>query len=159
MYVRLGTQSGDSDAICLISDEICLYTMTPDSVVRVFMTVIDAPNHLQLHAALDRWSFLPGHPDALSGEDDDAESSQRPPDPVFWIDRAAFLSTSLVQDTGQATSEVEQGRRRKLKDLVDDDWELFGFITRGGCLIVRALTVRSIQTQGSSRVTQFCLEP
>lgn len=132
------------------SDEICLYTMTPDSVVRVFMTVIDAPNHLQLHAALDRWSFLPGHPDASSGEDDEDESSRRPPDPVFWIDRAAFLSSKLVQETGQDVSEVEQGRRRKLKDLVDDDWELFGFITRGGCLIVRALTVCPLSQSISS---------
>lgn len=143
--------------------------MTPDSVIRIFMPVIDAPTHLQLHASLDRWAFTAGDPEPSSnGDDDDKEgkddqadgatTGNAPPkksdtEPIFWLDRSAFLAgigdltleddvtNEKVAPTATTMSELDEGRRRKLKELVDDDWELFAFISRDGSLIVRALTV------------------
>ncbi|KAF8323322.1 hypothetical protein DL93DRAFT_2050227 [Clavulina sp. PMI_390] len=114
-------------------DEICLYTLTPDSVVRVFMTVIDAPNHLQLHASLDPWAFSSGV-DSLAEVRKDSKSS---PPPIFWLERSHFLC-GVQQING--TSEADESRTRKLQELIDDDWELFGFISKDGSFVVRALT-------------------
>lgn len=118
--------------------------MTPDSVVRVFMPVIDSPNHLQLHAALDRWAFTAGDPEPSSSDDTDADRGSRTksePTPIFWLDRSVFLSGSAHFHETPAASELEESRRRKVKELIEDDWELFAFVSRDGSLIVRALTV------------------
>lgn len=120
--------------------------MTSDSVLRVFMPVIDAPTHLQLHAALDRWAFAGGEIDsspAVAGEKDagSAFSKRRANAPIFWLDRPAMLA-GLPDSENDTVSEREQGRRRKLKEFVDEDWELFAFVSKYDSLTVRALSVR-----------------
>lgn len=124
-------------------DEICLYTMTPDSVVRIFMPVIDAPNHLQLHAAIDWRSFTSATPQGTMEQQ--FSKSKTSPHPVFWLERSTFLPhSSTIEDDvslNASESEVERGRRRRLQDFAEEDWELFGFVTKQGSLVVRALTV------------------
>lgn len=122
--------------------------MTPDSVVRVFVPVIDAPNHLQLHAAIDRRSFTSAVPQDTK-EQHNSISDKTSLCPVFWIERSTLLSpSSHIKDEipePVSESEVETGRRRKLKDFEDEDWELFGFVTKQGSLVVRALTVSELR--------------
>lgn len=118
--------------------------MTSDTVIRIFMPVIDAPTHLQLHASLDRRSFTLGDPELSSNEYGDEANHEllaASTMPIFWLDRATFLSGHLHQHEPHSNPEVEEGRRRKLKEFMDDDWELFAHITKDGSLIVRALTV------------------
>lgn len=125
-------------------DDICLYTMTSDSVIRIFMPVIDAPTHLQLHASLDRRSFTLGDPQSSSDDWDETyhwHKAKPSVPPIFWLDKAPFLSRGLHYDEPPGNPELGESRRRKLKKFVDDDWELFAYIAKNGSLIVRALTV------------------
>jgi hypothetical protein len=117
--------------------------MTSDSVVRIFMPVIDAPTHLQLHASFDRRSFTLGDPQLFSDEwDGEADHKAKPTiTPIFWLDRAAFLSGDMHYDEPPGNLEIEESRRRKLNEFMNDDWELFAYIAKDGSLIVRALTV------------------
>ncbi|KAF9514679.1 hypothetical protein BS47DRAFT_1392270 [Hydnum rufescens UP504] len=119
------------------SEEACLYTTTSDSVLRIFAPVIDAPNRLQLQASLDRWSFLPHNFDSA---DDDLMPSKKPA-PIFALDRDA-LCKSLVPlgVVNSPISALDQGRRRKLEELKEEDWELFAYVANDGSLLVRALT-------------------
>lgn len=119
--------------------------MTPDSVVRIFMPVIDAPNHLQLHATIDWRSFTSSASTDLEEKSSEpGPSVKTPPYPVFWLDRNVFLSSGLLEPELESLeeSEITRGQRRRLKDLAEEDWELFGFVTKHGSLVVRALTVR-----------------
>lgn len=126
-------------------EEACLYTLTTDSVLRVFKPVIDAPNRLQLHASLDRWSFIPDYLQLTEDEDSDQESFQ--PQPIFSLDRDVLCKTlplSHYDEDDAFMSEVDQGRMRKLKELAEEDWELFGYILKDGSLVVRALAVNQL---------------
>lgn len=122
----------------LHSEELCLYTLTRNSVLRIFTPVIDAPSRLQLHGSLDRWAFLSGGVDDDDDDDDDVPSESDTLMPIFPLNRDV-LCKSLPPDN--AGSEVDQGRRRKLQELIEEDWELFAFIAKDGSLIVRVLTV------------------
>jgi len=114
--------------------------MTSDNVTRIFMPVIDAPSHLQLHASVDRWSFQIGDPEPSRDEHDDEADIETP---IFWLDRAAFLSGDVHHHEAHNSPDLEESRRRKLKEFADDDWELFAYITKNGSFVVRALTVRN----------------
>jgi hypothetical protein len=101
--------------------------------------VIDAPNRLQLQASLDRWSFLPHNFDST---DDDSMPSRRPA-PIFALDRDALCKSLVPMGVVDSPiSALDQGRRRKLEELKEEDWELFAYVANDGTLLVRALTVR-----------------
>ena len=109
-------------------------------MLRIFAPVIDAPNRLQLQASLDRWSFLQDNFDL----DDDGDSTKTIP--IFALDRDVLCKAlTPINDDDLTMSELDQGRRRKLEELKQEDWELFAYITNGGSLVVRVLTVRTFR--------------
>lgn len=126
--------------------------MTSNGVVRIFMPVIDAPNRLQLHATIDPWSFsISGNGiDSPSGSASQADLREKgsgsdclQTNAVFWLDRSVLTNCSEARHPSDGVaSDLEEGRKRKLKDLTDDDWELFGFVTHDGSLVIRTLIVR-----------------
>ncbi len=132
-------------------EDNCLYTFTSDSVLRVFTPVIDAPNRLQLQAALDRWCFI----DDNDSDDDDIEKSgQFQSDnhynpgsfafPIFPLDRDVLRQALPPREAQSTSTETESGHSRKLKEFAEEDWELFGFIGRNGAFMVKALTVGAL---------------
>ena len=110
-----------------------LYTVTADSTVRIFMPVLDSPDHLQLHASLDLQSF---------GVSRGLESAPR----ICWLDRdavAAALNKDFERtlDGTPEEAEEEEARRSRLKHIVDEGWDLFALVSSDGTVVVRAVTV------------------
>lgn len=109
-----------------------LYTVTADSTIRIFVPVLDSPDHLQLHASLDLHSF-----EISRG----LGSTPR----ICWLDRDA-IATALnkgferpVEGTPEEVEE-EEARRSRLKHIVDEGWDLFASVSNNGTVVVRAIT-------------------
>lgn len=126
--MRMLTEAG----ITFRTDTI-LYTVTADSTIRIFMPVLDSPDHLQLHASLDLHSF-----EISRG----LGSTPR----ICWLDRDA-IATALnkgferpVEGTPEEVEE-EEARRSRLKHIVDEGWDLFASVSNNGTVVVRAITV------------------
>lgn len=115
---------------------MCLFTFTSNSVLRVFIPVIDAPNRLQLHATMDHYSFV----------SDKCLSDDEPVPPIFWLDRTALPKPPQPNDSD---TPINQGRRLKFEELIHEDWELFAVIDKDGSFTVRALSVRTRPPFGS----------
>lgn len=110
-----------------------LYTVTTDSTVRIFMPVLDSPDHLQLHASLDLHSF---------GISRGLELAPR----ICWLNRdavAAALNKDLERPLEGTPQEIEEeeARRSRLKHIVDEGWDLFALVSGDGTVVVRAITV------------------
>jgi hypothetical protein len=110
-----------------------LYTITIDGTVRVFLPVLDQPNYLQLHGALDAYSSLPlsFHP-----------SSDNTTRPVgFVLDRevvcGAFARILKDCDKNSGDSGV-----RRLQEIQDGGWDLFLHVREDRSLVVGAVAVR-----------------
>lgn len=113
--------------------DIILYTVTGDSTVRIFMPVLDSPDHLQLHASLDLHSF---------GISRGLELAPR----ICWLNReavAAALNKDFERSLEGTPQEIEEeeARRSRLKHIVDEGWDLFALVSSDGTVIVRAITV------------------
>ncbi|KAF8320625.1 RAVE protein 1 C terminal-domain-containing protein [Cantharellus anzutake] len=123
------------------SEERCLYTFTSDSVLRVFAPVIDVPNRLQLQAALDRWCFTDddGYGYGDTEEQSLSQSGTRDVPFIFPLDRDVLCRVLPPMGAEPMVAEEEKGGLRKLKELAEDDWELFGFVSLDGTLTVKAL--------------------
>ncbi|KAF8593308.1 hypothetical protein BDV93DRAFT_612287 [Ceratobasidium sp. AG-I] len=122
---RGSTSSNRTDTI--------LYTVTADSTVRIFMPVLDSPDHLQLHASLDLHSF---------GISRGLQSASR----ICWLDRdavAAALNKGFDRPLDGTPEEVEEeeARRSRLKHIVDEGWDLFALVSSDGTVVVRAITI------------------
>ena len=93
------------------------------------MPVLDAPNLLQLHASVDRYQFLS---DPLSSEEGSA---------IFWLDRGILLATfSQILDHHQHKDSQPEHLSR-LKDILDQGWDLFGRVLSDGTFAIRAVAV------------------
>lgn len=124
LNISLSPQTGRNDLILL--------TQTPDGTARIFLTVLDAPNLLQLHATVDPYSFL-----SKSTADPSGSS-------VHWLDRTSlqrsFDKTRLEADRN-VDDEIAQRRRPLAEQLISEGWDLFVRSLPGGSLVVRALAV------------------
>ncbi|KAG9100994.1 regulator of (H+)-ATPase in vacuolar membrane [Ceratobasidium sp. 370] len=112
--------------------DVVLYTITVDSTVRIFMPVLDSPDHLQLHASIDLYAF---------GVPRNVGISSR----ICWLDRdavAAALNKNFekVLEGTPEDQEEESAQRNRLKAIVDEGWDLFAVVTGDGTVIVRAVT-------------------
>lgn len=113
------------------SDDLVLYTVTIDATIRIFLPVLDSPQHLQLHASLDLYSavpshVLPGHPDAMLSM-------------AFWLDReivGAVFSHLLAQGPNDHTAS-----RRQVEEIKDESWDFFIRILWDGSAILTAIDV------------------
>ncbi|CAE6416915.1 unnamed protein product [Rhizoctonia solani] len=109
--------------------DIILYTITADHTVRIYMPVLDSPEHLQLHASLDLHSF------GVSGI----------VSKICLLDREAVMDSlhkamdRHIEGLPQQVEE-ESARRDRLKCIVDEGWDLFAVVTQDGAVTVRAIT-------------------
>ena len=103
--------------------------MTSDATLRIFFPVLDAPDYLQLHASLDLYSSLPfsvvDQPDSTSS--------------VFWLDRKTVeqVVTSILSDATQ----VDEARKKLMKEIKDDGWDLFLRVLGDGSIVITAVAV------------------
>ena len=120
----------DSQLLFHSADSI-LYTVTKDSVLRIFLPVLDSPQLLQLHASLDLFSSLP-----FSIASDYLESSCSS---VFWIDREVLADT--LNHSLKTLSAEEDGRSKRLAEIKEEGWDMFLRILGDGSLVVTAIAV------------------
>jgi len=119
----------DSQLLFLSADSI-LYTVTKDSVLRIFLPVLDSPQLLQLHASLDLFSSLP-----FSTASDYLESCSS----VFWMDREVLANT--LNHSLKTLSAEEDGRSKRLAEIKEEGWDMFLRILGDGSLVVTAIAV------------------
>jgi hypothetical protein len=93
--------------------------------------VLDAPEYLQLHAAIDLFSSLPFP--SLSQVNSPASS-------VFWLDRTIVekVIIKLLADRNQA----DDARNRRIREVKEEGWDLFLRILADGSVLVTAVAVR-----------------
>lgn len=93
--------------------------------------MLDAPEHLQLHAALDLFSSLPY---SVVSQVNSLASS------VFWVDRSTVekVIIKLLEDRNQA----DDARYRRIREVKTEGWDLFLRILADGSVVVTAVAVR-----------------
>jgi hypothetical protein len=116
-------------------DDLMLYTITTDGTIRVFCPVLDQPNYLQLHGALDAYSSLPlsFHPSSSKGLS---------PSAGFVLDREVMCVafTKVLEDCDKTND--DSGIHR-LRGVLDEGWDLFLHVHEDRSLVVGAIAVRA----------------
>ena len=120
-----------------------LYSVTSDSTLRVFHPVLDAPQRLQLHAALDPSSFLPS-----------SLTTQLLGSYIFPLDRQVLLQSIAdisqkvkpnvnIDGNAEKTFSNEEGDQlRKLEEIKNEEWDLFLRVLKDGSIVIRGIAVR-----------------
>ena len=116
------------------SDDLILYTITTDSTLRVFLPVLDSPQRLQLHGSIDLSSSI-SH--SIISSQRQYQTSQ-----IFHLDRSA-LDQYLQKSISPEKLEQEDASARRLRDIKDEEWDLFLRVLGDGNVILTALTVSS----------------
>ncbi|KAI0830734.1 WD repeat-containing protein [Trametes gibbosa] len=124
-------------------DDPILYTITTDATLRIFLPVLDAPQYLQLHSALDTFSSLP-----FSVASRENNSS------VFRLDREV-MNAALKSVLAQAQTSDEDGRRRRIREITEEGWDVFLRVLGDGSLVVQA--VANIDRRPPTLLKQFTL--
>ncbi len=101
------------------------------------MPVLDRPMHLQLHASLDIFSCVPFS--ELSNPSDSA---------IFWLDRETISQT--LNHILTKTPPEDDARSRRIKDCLEQGWDLFLRTLEDGSIVVTAVAVSS-QDRSSPR--------
>ncbi|KAI0778601.1 WD repeat-containing protein [Trametes elegans] len=124
-------------------DDPILYTITADATLRIFLPVLDAPQYLQLHSALDTFSSLPF-----------SVASQENKSSVFRLDREV-LNVALKSVLEQAQSAEDDARRRRIREITEEGWDIFLRVLGDGSLVVQA--VANIDRRPPTLLKQFTL--
>jgi hypothetical protein len=131
-------------------DDLVLYTITSDSVLRIFMPVLDSLKYLQLHGAID----VPFIPSKSKGKQKHnpppGGSSGTSTTSIFWLDRKVVDDAlgKILEDMdgkgeGGKCSEEEETRRRRAKEVIDEGWDLFLRVMSDGSVLITAVAVSS----------------
>jgi hypothetical protein len=112
-----------------------LYTITTDGTVRIFLPVLDQPNYLQLHGALDAYSSLP-----LSFHPSSSRSST--PSTGFVLDREVMCA-AFTRVLGGCDENSDDSGLHRLREIRDEGWDLFLHIHEDRSLVVGAVAVRT----------------
>jgi hypothetical protein len=131
-----------------IRDDLVLYTITVDSVLRIFMPVLDSQRYLQLHEALDE-PFVPRN-SSSKGKEKAKENTDITTDTktnastVFWLDRKV-VGDALKKVLEQTSEDGEEGeaRRRRAREVIEEGWDLFLRVMSDGSVLVTAVAVSS----------------
>lgn len=92
---------------------------------------MDAPEYLQLHASLDLYSSLP-----YSVAEDQSSSAST----IFWLDRRVV--GTVIDHILKHQLPHDDGRKRRIKEIHDEDWDLFLRVLADGSIVVTAVAVR-----------------
>ncbi|KAI0963718.1 hypothetical protein AcW1_000718 [Taiwanofungus camphoratus] len=124
-------------------DDPILYTTTTDGTLRVFLPVLDAPQHVQLHAALDASSALP-----LSSSLPSSACTSS----IFPLDRDVVLAVLRNPDSRSAEDDA---RSRRVREIAEEEWDLFLRVLSDGSLVIQA--VANIDRRPPTLLRQFTL--
>lgn len=113
-----------------LRDDLIFYTITSDTTLRIFLPVLDSPEYLQLHAAIDPFSSLPYS----------AVSQVNSASSVFWLDRIIVekVIIKILADRNQA----DDARNRRIREIEEGGWDLFLRILDDCSVVVTAVAVR-----------------
>jgi hypothetical protein len=111
--------------------------VTSDSTLRIFLPVLDSPQHLQLHASLDLFSSLPF---PIASNYSKSHSN------VFWLGREVIGDVLITILKNQSE---DDGRNRRLREIKEEGWDLFLRVLRDGSVVVTAVAVGSLLTKRS----------
>jgi hypothetical protein len=111
-------------------DDLILYTITADSTLRVFLPVLDSPQQLQLHAALNLFS-------ALTFPIASGVSVSK----IFCLDRQIVVDALFrgTQDKSNHSMEL----LKRLQDLEDEGWDIFLQVLQDGSIVISTVAVSS----------------
>lgn len=111
-------------------DDLILYSVTSDATLRIFLPVIDTPDYLQLHTALDIYASLPF---SVVAQLESSASS------IFWLDRRAVekVINHLLSDKEHGN----EAHNRRIKEIRDEGWDLFMRILADGSVVITAVAV------------------
>ncbi|KAF8213200.1 WD repeat-containing protein [Mycena galopus ATCC 62051] len=126
-------------------DDLILYTITSDSTLRIFLSVLDSPQYLQLHASLDLFSSIPF---SISSSLSTTDSS------VFWLDRE--IVSDCISNTLKDETDSEHARFRRLQEIKEEGWDLFLRVIQDGSAVVTA--VANIDRRPPTLLRQFTLQ-
>ncbi|RDB29031.1 Regulator of V-ATPase in vacuolar membrane protein 1 [Hypsizygus marmoreus] len=131
-------------------DDLILYTATNDSTIRIFIPVLDSPQHLQLHVSLDLFASLPFSVASNYRTMSSSSSSSA----AFWLDREV-IGNALTQILKQRP-EQDDARSRRIKEIKDEGWDLFLRVLSDGSVVVTA--VANIDRRPPTLLKQFTLQ-
>lgn len=125
-------------------EEYILYTTTSDAALRIFLPVLDTPRHLQLHATIDPFSFLPSSLATNHGS------------PVLPLSREVLRSVigQVLRQPGDRNS-FDDSQRRRLTELYEEGWDLFARILDDGSIVIQALA--NLDRRPPTLLKQFTL--
>ncbi|KAG1716000.1 hypothetical protein ID866_1165 [Astraeus odoratus] len=109
----------------LRGDDPVLFTITSDSVLRIFLPVVDSPHRLQLHLAIDPFSSLTGSPRFRTG------SSSK----IVWLDRD-IIAPVIKNLLARSTCDNEDMEMQKLREIEDEKLDLFVRVLEDGSTIL-----------------------
>lgn len=104
------------------------------------MPVLDRPMHLQLHASLDIFSCVPF---SLASEQTPSDSA------IFWLDRETI--SQALNHTLMKSPPEDDVRSRRIKDILEEGWDLFLRTLADGSIVVTAVAVSSQYRPNSIR--------
>jgi hypothetical protein len=113
----------------LLRDDLILYTITSDATLRVYLPVIDTPQRMELHATLDAYSL-----------DWRSKTSQLIYSRIFWLDREV-VSDSFISILKGIGEKQEDGRSRRIREILEEGWDLFLRVFADGSFVVQAVAV------------------
>jgi hypothetical protein len=115
-------------------DDLIFYTITSDTTLRLFLPVLDAPEYMQLHAAIDLFSSLP----YSAGKQVNSLASS-----VFWLDRITIekVFVKILADRNQA----DDAQIRKIREIKEEGWDLFLRILADGSVVVTAVATAALR--------------
>ncbi len=101
--------------------------------MRIYSPVLDAPDYLQLHAALDIYASLPF---SVVSQLESSKSS------IFWLDRNTV--DKVISHILSNPSQDKDVHDRRIREIKDESWDLFLRVLADGSVVVTAVVVRSV---------------
>lgn len=125
------------------SGDAHLYTITINSVMRIYAPVLDDPAWFQLHSTLDGRAFLPKPLQSASGRGVNGKIPDVDPKGTIWpleadIVREA-IKVALEQDEQEKKPGVEV--RRMMEALLAEETDVVAWIGEDGSLSLRSIVV------------------
>ncbi|KAG8785378.1 regulator of (H+)-ATPase in vacuolar membrane, partial [Serendipita sp. 397] len=110
-------------------EEYILYTTTSDSALRIFLPVLDMPQHLQLHATIDPYSFLPSS----------LATNRGSPVMALHRDLLRIAVGNALRDPRDKRTSFTDSQRRRLTEVYEEGWDLFARILDDGSIVIQAV--------------------
>ena len=121
-----------------------LYTITSDTVFRVYSPVLDDPSWFQLVSSIDHRAFAKPSipPTTRKGKDKDTESHQG----CFWALDAEVLRAGLLEEISAANGGAEKSKpsamtRKILEGLATEESDVLMYLDNQGNLALRSVVV------------------